>query len=345
MIFRYFKHIKSPPDFYTKAITSLMSSIIKPLCAAGCGKDGILRCGRCLETAEATAKTKQEADDLQASDAALLRVSLLAALKRARVADEALSHLFLPRALRRAAAVFAPCLAACSLRLRPCLAACSLGGAAWLVYASCAIFALMFFAAGASTRSNAQAIVLGLTIISMVSIVRCAMSPLRECEYADAALADELRGAEALAAAAEARLAAATAADDVAATRDSESRAALSRYAYEVVMSGTARVMQSGACAHIGACSRSWLSVVHAAVALLFLVIIGTFSFFVVFLLAVPVAARVAFAACCCNATVRIGVDVLLLLVMMAYYYFLVICCGHLIHDTSVLEFLLAFID
>jgi TPR repeat protein len=26
-----------------------MSSTIKPLCAAGCGKDGILRCGRCLD--------------------------------------------------------------------------------------------------------------------------------------------------------------------------------------------------------------------------------------------------------------------------------------------------------
>ena len=28
----------------------MSSSLTKPLCAADCGKDGILRCGRCLDT-------------------------------------------------------------------------------------------------------------------------------------------------------------------------------------------------------------------------------------------------------------------------------------------------------
>jgi hypothetical protein len=280
-----------------------------------------------------------------AGEEAALHASLLAALKaareRARAADEALSHLILPRAMRAACAPLERAAAA----FAPRLAACSLGGATWLVCAVCALAALAFFAAGARTRADEQAIVLGLTIISAVFGLRCAMSARGVApsllprtgvapEYADAALADELRGAEALAAAAEARLAAATAADDAGATRDSEYRAALSRiayrvlggtagYAYGVIAEAAGYVRGPDVCARVGACLRSWRSVAHATVALLFLAGVAPFIAFdeIVFMLAVPVAARASFAACCCNATLSFGVDVLLLLATTALYY------------------------
>lgn len=244
--------------------------------------------------------------------------------------------------LERAAAAFAPCIAACSL-----------GGAAWSLFAVCALAALAFFAVGASTRADAQAILLGLTIITVVFVVRCAMSALGGAplllprtgvalECADVALADELRDAEALTDAAEARLAAATTADDASAMRNNEYRAALmasaagyavgaAGYAYGVLVeaAGYARgpgappQPPAGACARVDACVRSWQSVAHAMVALLFLAaVVPNINSFgdVVIILAVPVAARAAFAACCCNATLRFGVDVLLLLATTALY-------------------------
>jgi hypothetical protein len=273
------------------------------------------------------------------------RVSLLAALTaaraRARAADEALLLLTLPRALRAACAPLERAAAA----LAPRLAACSLGGAAWPVCAVSALAALAFFTVGARTRADEQAIVLGLTILSMVFGLRCAVSarggapPLLPRtgvapEFTDAALADELRGAEALADAAEARLAAATAADDAGAARDSESCAAFCRIAYRV-MAETAGIAYGVAAvaagyargpdvsARVGACSRSWRSVAHATVALLFLAGVAPYIAVkdIVFMLAVPVAARAFFAACCCNATLSFCVDVLLLLATTALYY------------------------
>jgi len=301
----------------------------------------------CDAGAAATERGALEAACPTASDAApllagaALRVSLLAALtaarERARAADEALSHLVLPRALRAACAPLERAAAA----FAPRLAACSLGGAAWPVGAVCALAALAFFAAGASTRADAQVILLGLAVITVVFVMRCAMSALGGAplplprtgvalENANVALADELRDAEAIAAAAEERLAAAAASDAAGASRDNECRAALMAGAYRVMADAAVYARgpdapltpPAGACARVNACVRSWQSVAHATVALLFLAAVSPLmeSSDVVFFLAVPVAARAAFAACCCNATLRFGVDVLLLLATTGLY-------------------------
>ncbi len=70
-----------------------MSSFIKPLCAAGCGKYGILRCGRCLDalycTKECQAKMWQQHKGPCKEMAARAKAEFDAAVKVEVEADEA----------------------------------------------------------------------------------------------------------------------------------------------------------------------------------------------------------------------------------------------------------------